>query len=113
MRDLPTAEALLLQARKTLLEELLPALPQARHYEALMVASAMAMAAREIAAQDRSAEEGAALAGLLEGAPSPEALAQAIRAGEKDGEAAVHAYLLGEAAARLAISNPKLLAKEP
>lgn len=113
MRDTPTAEALLLQARKTLLEDLLPALPDARRYEALMVASAMAIAAREIAAEDMSTHEAVAMAKLIDGNPSAEGLATAIRSGQKDGDAVVHAFLLREAAARLAISNPKLLAKDP
>ena len=102
MRDEPQAEILLQQARKTLLEKLLPSLPESRRYEALMVASAMAMAAREVAAEDRSVEEEAALRKL---APSMEGLAAAIRAGEKDGDAEVHRFLYGEAATRLAISE--------
>jgi len=88
MRDLPNAEALLLQARKTLLEQLLPALPEARRYEALMVASAMAMAAREIAAEDRQTIEAEALANIMPGEPSMKALVLAIRAGAWDGDAA-------------------------
>lgn len=111
MRDAPSAEALLRQAKRTLLEDLLPDLPETRRYQALMVASAMAMAAREIGAEDRCAEETAALSKLVDGEPSLESLAKAIRAGAKDGDSSVHEFLLRETAARLAISNPKLLAE--
>ena len=115
MRDRPEAEALLWQARKTLLEDLMPALPEARRYEALMVASAMAMAAREAAAMRDEADERARLAALLDEPVAPEqagkALAAAIRAGKRDGDGAVYDALLGDATARLAISNPKLLPK--
>lgn len=49
MSDQPDAQALLAQARKVLLQELLPLLPKERVYDALMVANAMAIAGREAA----------------------------------------------------------------
>lgn len=47
MHDLPHADDLLAIARDTLLNELLPHLPAAQKYSALMVANAMAIANRE------------------------------------------------------------------
>ncbi len=115
MPDRPEASSLLWQARKTLLEDLLPALPEARRYEALMVASAMAMAAREAAAERDDGEERARFAALLNAPVAPEqageALAAEIRAGRRDGDEAVYAALTRDAAGRLAISNPKMLPK--
>ena len=52
MRDKPTAAELLAIARQTLLGELLPNSPDAQRYNALMVAAAMAIAAREAQAGD-------------------------------------------------------------
>lgn len=109
MRDEPRAEKLLMQARKTLIEDLLPNLPEGRRYEALMVASAMAMAVRELAAEDRSAEDTVELAKL---ADSIESLTTEIRAGHRDADGEVYGYLYRDAAARLAISNPKLLVED-
>ena len=100
MADQPDGAALLKAARALLLETLLPALPEERRYEALMVASAMAIAAREMAAalpEDALAEAEAAI------------LAKAIRQGQKDANAEVYEELLTESKKRLAVSNPKLL----
>ena len=47
MRDLPKGANLLLQARKTLLGELLERLPNDKRYDALMVANAMAIVAND------------------------------------------------------------------
>lgn len=47
MHDLPTASDLLTCARASLLAEVLPHLPAAQKYTALMIANAMAIAARE------------------------------------------------------------------
>ncbi|MDC0033263.1 DUF6285 domain-containing protein [Alphaproteobacteria bacterium] len=52
MRERPTGEELLMIARKLLREELVPLLPEERRYDALMVANAMAIAARQIAFGD-------------------------------------------------------------
>lgn len=54
MRDKPTAAELLAIARETLLGELLPQSEDAQRYDALMVAAAMAIAAREAEAGDRA-----------------------------------------------------------
>jgi hypothetical protein len=49
MKNRPYGNELLEVARRTLLDELLPLLPAEKTYEALMVANAMAIAARELA----------------------------------------------------------------
>lgn len=49
MNNRPYGNELLDVARRTLLDELLPLLPPEKTYEALMVANAMAIAARELA----------------------------------------------------------------
>ena len=54
MHEPPPGPDLLDAARKTLLEELLPALPPEKHYAALMVANAITIAAR-IARHDPAA----------------------------------------------------------
>ena len=52
LRNRPTAAALLTTARRALLDDLLPLLPQERHYEALLVAMAMRIAIAEQDAGD-------------------------------------------------------------
>jgi hypothetical protein len=120
MRDLPGAKALIEQARRTLLEELMGALPRERRYPALMVANALAIAARELSGgEDLAAAEQDALADYLgwtgwgESAASYDAvvrrLAADIRAGKHDAEPALHKLLRDSATRRLRIANPKLL----
>jgi hypothetical protein len=121
MRDRPDGAELLHQARSVLLDELAGELPESRRYDVLMVASAMAMAARELeAGQGRKAER-AALEALLGPASERDldaalgdlnrSLAAEIRAGGRDGDPRVHEVLGRDAAARFALSNPKLLAR--
>lgn len=127
MRDRPDGAELLTQARATLLDELLDALPEDKRYPALMVARAMAIAARELAAPADGGAERQALEALL--GPAREAAGEAageaggdpavtalvgrlageIRAGRFDGDSRVHDHLKGEVEARLALSNPKRL----
>ena len=57
MTDKPDAAALLEEARRTLLEILLPLLPPERRYDGLMVANAMAIAAREAGQGDAALRE--------------------------------------------------------
>lgn len=52
MRDKPDAAELLETARNVLVEDLMPDLPREKRYTALMVAAAMAAAAREVEAGD-------------------------------------------------------------
>jgi aminoglycoside phosphotransferase (APT) family kinase protein len=94
--DRPEGSALLAEARRLTLEELLPLLPEQRRYEARMVANAMAIAGRE----------------LIAFSPSPsqtKALAAAIRAGKHDADPMLRDRLAAVVLARLAISNPKAL----
>ena len=122
MRDRPHGAELLRQARSVLLDELLGALSESRRYDVLMVASAMAIAARELEAGEAGREvERTALEALLgpvseddiEGALSGlnRRLAAEIRAGKLDGDPRVHDILERDAAARLALSNPNRLAR--
>src|SRR5574337_1251415 len=81
----PDARDLLATARELLLKQLLPALPASLHYEARMIASAMAMALREMElAAACTQAEAQALARVLDihgpAEPSPaEARAQVAR----------------------------------
>lgn len=105
MADRPDALALLSVARATLIDDVLPTVPEAARYQVRMIANAMAMAERELAAgvpQDPKLRDGAALDPL-------------IRAGEFDApgpERDARARELREwVTARLAINNPKMLAR--
>jgi hypothetical protein len=129
MRPRPDAGELLAIARQTLLDVLLPRLPDDARYTALMVASAMAIAGRERAAADSDRDLLRELAALYD-APLPAedsdaAVAQAledlgarlardIRAGAFDTAGprreAVRGFLRALATAQLALSNPKYLA---
>jgi hypothetical protein len=116
--DQPAGEALLEAARRLLLEELLALLPAERRYDGLMIANAMAIAAREL--RDAGAAAAAAaqrLATFYEDATAePDALARRlvadIRAGRFDDGPAreqLVQLLRAELRGRLAISNPKAL----
>ena len=116
--DQPDGAALLAEARRTLLELLLPLLPAERRYDGLMVANAMAIAAREFGARDETLRE--SLAKILDvacGEPDRMAdlearLARQIRAGQYDtgnDRDAVRGYLRAVTVARVRLSNPKLL----
>jgi hypothetical protein len=122
----PDAAELLRVARKLLREDLMEAVPSERRYEALMVANAMAIAARELAAGDADLREELAMLTELygekivaESGSDPEEkvaalngrLAKDIRDGEMDGACAqgVRALLRAQVIARLRISNPKHL----
>jgi len=94
----PPASILLAEARRVLLEGLLPALPEDRRLEARMIANAMAIGGRESSAfRPASADS--------------RALSAAIRAGRHDDDHALRDQLAAEVLARLAISNPKALPK--
>jgi len=96
MSRLPEACDLLLTARAAVLDKLLPALPEEMHYEARMIANALAIAARE------------RVAPAVETALDERRLALAIRAGEHD-QGSAWSSLLALAQGKLAISNPRLL----
>jgi len=124
-RDICDAADLLVTARAALLDELLPALPVERRYVALMIANAMAIAARESAlGGEADRDEVERLRGLaMDVAPPSEpdaadviALRRAVSAAIRDGRfddtahaKALMAALVEIAAGRVAISNPKAL----
>jgi hypothetical protein len=126
MNDQPDAAELLAIARATLLEKLLPQLPEELRYDALMIANAMAIASREHTAGDAPSQaELARLRTLLDvHDPSPSSatlrtalteynrrLATAIRGGQFDDlkRAAVLDHLETSTADKLAVANPKAL----
>ena len=125
MHDVPDAAQLLATARETLVHDVLPAVPADRRYTALMIANALAIAAREMrlgpAAIRREIERLRPLAAQQVAPSAPAAddvdalrriVAAAIRSGRFDDD--VHADALTEALLaiavdRLAISNPKAI----
>jgi hypothetical protein len=121
MRDHPPAGELLALARRLLREELVPLLPPERRLDGLMVANAMAVAARCLATGDiPAAEERTSLQALLGGGTDDlvelnRELSSRIRAGSLGLGGAdadhVHLHLLRVAADRVAESNPKALAR--
>ena len=130
MTERPEAAALLDEARRSLIELLLPLLPADRRYDGLMVANAMAIASREASQGDdllwRSVR---ALAVLLDasdargGGTAVELraalrdlegrLSRDIRRGAYDAPGSrrddVRAYLRASTEDRVRISNPKAL----
>ena len=124
MNDRPDAAELLEIARRTLLDDMLPRLPDDLRYRALMIANAMAIAAREHAAGDAGAS--AELARLQEFYGEPQLplaggvlrtelsgynrrLAADIRAGRCDGWDGLREHLAQTIADKLAVANPKTL----
>ena len=126
MNHRPDAIELLRIARRSLLESVLPQVPAELRYTTLMVANAMVISEREIAAGDAAAEEALARIAKLLGEvgasvhhrdlhgalrESNRRLATAIRAGAFDAEErpALLDHLLDTAVAQLSVSNPKAL----
>ena len=124
MKDISDAADLMTAARDALLRELLPVLPAPHRYSALMIANAMAIAAREHRfGADAGQSETARLQNLLAdcGLPAPPSsdshalrriLCSAIRAGRFDEPARATRLtqaLMHTAEAWVAISNPKAL----
>ncbi|HTU53611.1 MAG TPA: DUF6285 domain-containing protein [Acetobacteraceae bacterium] len=115
MRDGPEGAVLLAIARTSLLEEVLPKVPPGQVYAVRMIANAMAIAARELAAADDEAVGRERIVGLYRraGMAEPEgdierALAADIRAGRFDAhEAALVDLLEWQVDGRLALANPK------
>jgi hypothetical protein len=109
MPDTMHGERLLETARDVLRDQLLPALPPQQRHAALMVANAMAIAARELDHRSDPAAE-AARAALDRG------LCASIRAGHVDRGAAaaqLHARLLADTRAKVEVCNPKVLLQRP
>lgn len=128
--SVPDGADLLATARRVLLDELLPQLPRDRTYEALMVANAMAIAARELDDLGRLADEAdAAIRAFLaqagedplvsegpDGAGGAQGrLARMLRARRvAPGHAGeLRRLLMAQTCARLRLSNPKHLAAPP
>ncbi len=99
MLEKPDSGALIAAARQTVLDALLPHLPKEKHYEARMVANALAIAGRALHARP-PAQDAAALAGEIRRAPP--------MPGTPD-HARIHAALLALTQARCAVSSPKAL----
>jgi len=111
MRELPSGAGLLDIARDVLREDLLPALPEGKRYQALMVANAMAIVMRQIEAGEGATDvERTALEVLLGFAETPSGLnsemARRIRGGKAD-EVDVWQALHEIAVGKVAESNPK------
>lgn len=116
MLERPDAAGLLETAREVLLRELLPHLPESKRFEARMVANAMAIARRDMAADSAPA---LARLGALFDAPDAEPdgllrrLAAEIRAGDRDpgrpGHAEAAEVLVELTRLRCAVSNPRAL----
>jgi hypothetical protein len=116
MRLHPDARNLLATALAALREEVLPALPPEKRYEALMIANALAMAEREFRAPQPDLSDAAALypdAGALTPEHLEARLAADIEAGAFDEAGpqrdAAFAAIKAINAARLGITNPKRL----
>ena len=128
MKNLPAGADLLAIARETMLSELRPRVDGDARYTLAMVANAMTIAAREIEAGDAPLREALARLDALFGVPpralDGEALLQALREHDRRLAAdigsgafdmhdakrvAVLAHLRESVAARLRISNPKIL----
>lgn len=112
MLEAPDADGLLAIARQTLVEEVLPALPEESRLAARMIANALAIAGRAIAAERGwMAEAGAGIQALCGGDAAR--LSQAIRAGDFDPGTERHAeaaaLLARIARARCAVSAPRAL----
>lgn len=111
--DHPSGAALLDVARRALLDEVAPTLTGRQRYVALMVANAIGIAMREIESADQTAASWErALAALPQTGDDPlAALVAAIRAGNHDGDPALHEALQGTAAVAADIWKPAKDAK--
>jgi aminoglycoside phosphotransferase (APT) family kinase protein len=112
--DLPSSRDLLALARETLLDELLPFLPSERERDAHLIATVMAIAAREAAAEGWQAEIGQALAEFYGDSSSLARLAADLRNGAFETSpsraAAARAILWRLTIAKLREGNPQFLA---
>ena len=99
MRDKPNGAALLDVARRSLLDEVAPALKGQPRYVALMVANAMGIAAREIEEHSRFERARSAVlarAAQEDGAPVDTAitgLVRSLRSGRHDADTALYGAL--------------------
>lgn len=120
MTSRPNGGELLAVARRTLLDELLPLLPTAKTYDALMIANAMAMAARELDQQGRDTSSDQILLLYrqlgLEGSydATEQGLATLIRTKTLSSaqNRLLHPLLLALTREKLAVTNPRQLEKQ-
>lgn len=119
--EVPDAADLVSTARAAVLEALLPQLPQQAQYTARMVAHALGIVARELAAPRCAGAAGAELVALAQAAgvsapgnvPHDDlgiTLAHAIRAGrfgEGPDRVRLHTALVAWTAARLGVTDPR------
>ncbi|WP_421709657.1 DUF6285 domain-containing protein [Algihabitans sp.] len=114
MRDRPNGAELLAEAWRVLSQDLAPGLTGEQRYKVLLVASAVAIVQRELAAGDEPAEaEAQALTDLLGSGGSlldlNADLAAAVRSGKFDRSSEVYAVLRKTVEARVSESNPTAL----
>jgi hypothetical protein len=117
MHDLPHAEDLLITARDSLLNELLPHLPEAQKYTALMVANAMLIVSREHSlssdadyARKALQRQAQAYCSRVEDITDDKALCTALRNGDMDVcLIELLPVLRADVLCRLRVGNPKYL----
>jgi hypothetical protein len=117
INDEPDARGLVAIALKSFREAILPVVPAEQRFTALMIANALGMAERELAAGASAEPALASAVGALLGEEGELAallprLCTAIDAGAFDAphrQADLRAVLTEVTRARLAVSNPKLL----
>lgn len=106
--DLPIS-GLLDCAQRLLSGEIAPHLDPDRRYLALMIGSAMRMAARQAEQGERLAGAHAALLDLTGG--DAVALCEAIRGGASDADPRAHGLLWADAALRTSVTKPSALSR--
>jgi hypothetical protein len=107
MKPETTGLALIAEVERTIAAELVPQLTGEARYKALMAASALRMALRELG----EAPAGGRVPADAEDAARA-AVCAALRAGASDADAGLHAELVADAIERVRISNPAALAAE-
>jgi len=106
MSDRPDALELLEEARRLLQQELAPALKGKQRFQALMIANALGIAGRELAAADDRGKRWAADLESL-GVAGEKELVAAIREGRFAGDETLHSMLLRDADARAEMVSPE------
>jgi Domain of unknown function (DUF6285) len=113
VQDDPSGAALLDIAHSTLMGEIAPALKGRERYLALMIGNAMRIVGREIDADTRAKQARTRVADVVAQRAAPAAgnagMAQAIRAGQLDADAALYTALREAAIVAVATSKPAFL----
>lgn len=97
--DVPSLEALLAEARRTLVDEVAPGLSGKDRYKTLMAGNAIAIALREMAALESAGPSGERL-----DPESLDPLCAAIRRGQEDGSPSLYDRLRDDVAFRCEFS---------